>query len=170
MPKHSSNKGLDADFREENSKKQLTLALNQANEAFTESLAERRALDSKIYGLIALATALIVLVVSLKPQSFSNYVTVAFVAATLVLYFTVICLGLKRYSPTDLAAFDSRAISESLGQSFENLEKWTADCLLDYTDENYDVIERKARTLGKMLWIFLFATILFVGSALLYQR
>jgi len=168
MSKHNSNRGPDEDFKAENSKRQLTLALNQANEAFTESLAERRALDNKIYGLTALATTLVVLVVSLKPQSFSNCVTVAFVAATLVSYLTVVCLGLKEYSPTDLAAFDPRVISQNLGQPFENLEKWTVDCLLDYTDENYGIVERKARTLGRMLWAFLFATIVFVGSALLY--
>jgi len=151
-----------------NSESQWKLALNQANETLTEVLATRRALDTKIYGLIALATALLSLLATIRPLSLGVCTNTWLTILTFVLFLVIIGLGLKEYSPTDLALFDAHAITENLDQAHDDVLKWTVECLLDYTKRNSATVDRKATALSRMMWLFLSSALLLVASALLY--
>lgn len=163
MQNRNSNGEPDSNLRS-----QWTLVLNQANETLTEVLATRRAIDTKIYGLTALATALLSLLATIRPLSFGACTSMWLTVSTLIVYLVIIGLGLREYSPTGLAVFDAHAIAENLDQPYENLMKWTSECLLDYVKENCAIVDKKVTVLSRMLWLFLFSMVLLVASALLY--
>lgn len=166
LPNSGSKSGSHECSLEKRSK--LELALNQASDSYRESMAARRSLDTKIYGLVALSSALLALLITVKPWLSKGLLGVVFVLAAFVTYFAIIALGLIEYAPTKSSVSDPRAIVESMNQSYDDLLEWTTESLLDFADENYRISHGKAVTLRNMLIMFLGAVVLLVFGALLY--
>lgn len=145
----------------------LELALSQANESLRESMSTRRALDTKIYGLIVFSSSLIGLLLTVRPWSFKSPIALTFFVAALGCYIAIVALGLMAYFPTESPTSDARAIMKSINQPYDNLAKWTTEELCEFADENYAVAFTKGRILSVMLVIFLAAaTCLTLGTLL----
>jgi len=157
----SSEEGLDASFTKAH------IAMSQANQALTESLNMRRALDNKIYGLIALTATLLALLLTLRPWVSRGSFSIAFQIVAFGMYLIVIALGMREYSPTDVHLNDARGFFDMLDRRTEKLVRWNTRYLLDCTDWNYSKVNEKAAGLNAMIWLFLTATILLAIGALL---
>jgi hypothetical protein len=145
----------------------LNLALSQANEALSESMATRRAVDTKIYSLIILSATVLGLLLTLHPWSSKGPTSLFFFVSSFVAYAVTILLGIIDYSPVGSSTFDARAILESMTQSYDNLAKWTTEILCDCTDANYEISRVKSCTVRNMLLIFLLATSLLALATIL---
>jgi hypothetical protein len=61
----------------------MNLALNQASDSLRESKVTRDGVDTKIYGMIALSTTLLVLLITLMPWSSKGFLSACFVLVAL---------------------------------------------------------------------------------------
>jgi hypothetical protein len=152
----------------EHSSEKLLLALNQASDSLGEAMATRRAVDTKIYELMALSLTLLALLITIRPWSSWSGLGGWFYVLALVAYGITVALGFWKYKSVESHVPDARAIIESLDSSYLELVKWTTEDLLDFVDENYDIAHRKALAHSKMWCTFLVATAFLILGALLY--
>ena len=139
---------------------QLKLSLDQANEDLRQSLDNRRAVDTKIFGLTSLAAALVGILVTVRPWASKSADSIILFVAAFAAYALTIVIGLTEYFPTESSTSNARAILEEKTQPYDVLVQWVTESLLDFADENYRIAHRKSRTLMRMLIIFLVAAVL----------
>jgi hypothetical protein len=155
-------------LRQTNNEAKLELALNQASIELQESMAHIRAMDTKLYGLVIFSSALLALLVTVKPWSFKGIVGTSFFVLAFAAYLVIIGLGMKEYFPVELETSNARAILEDTKQPYDKLVKWTVEDLLDCAEKNYSIAYGKTRTLRVMLIVFLVAAVCLSFGTLLY--
>lgn len=143
------------------------LILNQASDALQETHAARRAIDNKIHSLLGLASGLVGLFaafrvwVSLRPVGQSFFIT------ALVIYSSVIALGLLAYYPRSLYIPYPHAILKFQDEaSYDDLGRWVADDILVLTKKNAKTIEMKSSVLEIMVILVILASAMLVVGAI----
>ena len=150
------------------SSEKLLLALSQASDSLREAMAARRAVDTKIYELMALSLALIALLMTVKPWSSKSGLAGWIYTLAFVAYGVIVAIGFWKYKAVESTIPNARAIIESLNTSYPNLVKWTTEDLLDFADQNYKIAHEKALAHTRMWYAFLVATMFLILGALLY--
>ena len=148
-----------------NQQKKTQLLINQASDALRETHATRRAIDSKIHSLLALASALLGLLVAFGVWSRLQPIgKVSFVAA-LIIYVAVIGLGLSTYYPRAVSIPQARAILELQDiLDYDDLENAVAQSVVELVEENAGKIKQKSSLLELMVVLIVFASIMLVVS------
>jgi hypothetical protein len=159
----STDSNLAGDSRKQQRKTRLLI--NQASDALRETHATRRAVDSKIHSLLALASALLGLLVAFGVWTRLQPIgKVCFVAA-LIIYIVVIGLGLPTYYPRAVPIPQARAILEFQDiLDYNDLENAVAQSIVELVEENAGKIKQKAFLLELMVLLIVFASIMLVVS------
>jgi predicted acyltransferase len=141
------------------------LILKQASDALQETHAARRAVDSKIHSLLGLAAGLVGLFAAFRVWASLRPIGQAFFISALVIYASVIALGLVAYYPKSLHIPYPHAILRFQDEAtYDELEKWVADDLLTMTIRNAEVIETKSDFLEVMVALVILASAMLVVS------
>ena len=143
------------------------LILKQASDALQETYAARRAIDSKIHSLLGLASGLVGLFAALRVWVSLRPVGQSFFIGALVIYASVIALGLLAYYPRSLHIPYPHAILKFQDEaSCDDLERWVADDILVLTQKNAKTIEMKSDILEIMVILVILASAMLVVSSI----
>jgi hypothetical protein len=146
-------------------RKKNHLLINQASDALRETHATRRAIDSKIHSLLALASALLGLLVAFGVWTRLQPIGQVFFVAALIIYVVAIGLGLFTYYPWVVLIPQARAILESQDiLDYDDLENAVAQSIVELVEENAGKIKKKSFLLELMVVLIVFASIMLVVS------
>ena len=117
--------------------------------------------------MLGLASGLVGLFVALRVWVSLRPVGQSFFIGALVIYAFVIALGLFAYYPRSLHIPYPHAIFKFQDEaSYDDLERWVADGILDLTKKNAKVIGRKSYILEIMLILVILASAMLVVSGI----
>ena len=159
-------KSRESDSKVEQPRK-TRLILKQASDALLETHAARRAIDSKIHSLLGLAAGLVGLFVALRVWVSLHLIGQSFFIGALVIYAAVTALGLFAYYPKSLHIPYPHAILKLQDEAtYDELERWVADDILDLTKENAKIIGMKSHALEIMVILVILASAMLVVSSI----
>lgn len=158
---------LDLSHSKAERQRKSHLILKQASDSLQEIHAARRAIDTKIHSLLGLSAGLVGLFAAFRLWVNLHPIGQLLFTGALVIYASVIVLGLLAYYPRSLHIPYPYAIVKFQDEaSYEDLEKWVADDIFALAQKNANTIKMKSNILEIMVVLMILASSMLVVSGI----